>query len=108
MRHANGCHWGRFVRTIVEVEADTETGIVKVVRALAVTDRERSKFLPEVPTTPELGYPTVISSSTRGVMGPRGLPAPVIKKVQEVFLEAMKSPEHMEKMDIAAMTHIRV
>lgn len=23
LRHANGCHWGRFVRTIVEVEADT-------------------------------------------------------------------------------------
>jgi len=22
LRHANGCHWGRFVRTIVEVEAD--------------------------------------------------------------------------------------
>lgn len=22
MRHANGCHWGRFVRTIVEVETD--------------------------------------------------------------------------------------
>ncbi len=22
MRHANGCHWGRFVRTVVEVEAD--------------------------------------------------------------------------------------
>ena len=74
-----------------------------MVRALAVTDRERSKFLPDVPTTHELGYPTVISSSTRGVMGPRGLPAPAIKKVQEVFLEAMKSPEHMEKMDIAAL-----
>jgi len=26
LRHANGCHWGRFVRTIVEVE--TEDGIV--------------------------------------------------------------------------------
>ena len=22
MRHANGCHWGRFVRTILEIEAD--------------------------------------------------------------------------------------
>ena len=22
LRHANGCHWGRFVRTIVEVETD--------------------------------------------------------------------------------------
>lgn len=26
LRHANGCHWGRFVRTIVEV--DTDTGLV--------------------------------------------------------------------------------
>ena len=25
LRHANGCHWGRFVRTIVEV--DTDQGI---------------------------------------------------------------------------------
>jgi len=25
LRHANGCHWGRFVRTIVEVEADNGT-----------------------------------------------------------------------------------
>ena len=23
LRHANGCHWGRFVRTIVEIESDT-------------------------------------------------------------------------------------
>jgi len=23
LRHANGCHWGRFVRTLVEVETDT-------------------------------------------------------------------------------------
>jgi glucarate dehydratase len=22
LRHANGCHWGRFVRTIFEVETD--------------------------------------------------------------------------------------
>jgi glucarate dehydratase len=26
LRHANGCHWGRFVRTIVEIE--TDTGVV--------------------------------------------------------------------------------
>ena len=22
LRHANGCHWGRFVRTIIELESD--------------------------------------------------------------------------------------
>lgn len=26
LRHANGCHWGRFVRTIIEIE--TDEGIV--------------------------------------------------------------------------------
>jgi tripartite-type tricarboxylate transporter receptor subunit TctC len=74
-----------------------------VVRGLTVMDRERSKFLPEIPTTPELGYPTVISSSTRGVMGPKGVPDPAIKKIQEVFLEAMNSPDHVEKMEKAAL-----
>ena len=74
-----------------------------VVRGLAVMDRERSKFLPEIPTTPELGYSSVISSSTRGVMGPRGIPEPIIQKVQEVFLEAMNHPDHMEKMEKAAL-----
>jgi tripartite-type tricarboxylate transporter receptor subunit TctC len=74
-----------------------------VVRGLAMMDRERSKFLPEIPTTPELGYPTVISSSTRGVMGPKGIPEPIIKKIQEVFLEAMNHPDHVEKMEKAAL-----
>ena len=74
-----------------------------VVRGLAMMDKERSKFLPEIPTTPELGYPLVISSSTRGVMGPKGVPEPVIKKIQEVFLQAMKDPEHMDKMEKAAL-----
>jgi len=74
-----------------------------VVRGLVVMDKERSKFLPEIPTTPELGYAAVISSSTRGVMGPKGVPEPVIKKIQEVFLEAMKDPEHIDKMDKAAL-----
>lgn len=36
-------------------------------------------------------------------MGPKGVPEPVIKKIQEVFLEAMKDPEHMDKMDKAAL-----
>jgi tripartite-type tricarboxylate transporter receptor subunit TctC len=72
-------------------------------RGLALMDRERSKFVPDIQTTVELGYPTVISSSTRGVMGPKGIPDPIVKKIQEVFLEAMKNPEHMEKMEKAGL-----
>ena len=68
-------------------------------RILMVMDPQRSKFVPDVPTTAELGFPGVVSSSSRGVFGPAGIPDPIVKKVQTVFLEAMKDPEHMDKMD---------
>jgi tripartite-type tricarboxylate transporter receptor subunit TctC len=71
------------------------------VRALAVMDKERSKFVPDVPTMAELGYPTVISSSTRGIMGPKGIPEPIVTKLQTVLKEAVNSPEHIEKMESA-------
>jgi tripartite-type tricarboxylate transporter receptor subunit TctC len=73
------------------------------IRGLAVMDPNRSSFMPHVPTTVELGYPKVISNSSRGIMGPKGIPEPIVKKLQEVFLEAMKSPEYIEKMNKASL-----
>ena len=92
----------------VDVSFDNVGGVATrikggMLRGLAVMYKERSKFTPDVPTTPEIGFPTVISSSTRGVMGPKGIPAPIVDKIQEVFLEAMKSQDHMEKMDKAGL-----
>jgi len=72
-------------------------------RALAVMDKERSKFYPDVPTSVEQGYPTVISSSTRGIVGPKGLPEPVVKKLQAVFKKAIGDPGHVEKMEKAGL-----
>ena len=72
-------------------------------RGLAVMDPERSKFLPDVPTTAELGYPTVISSSSRGVLGPKGIPESILMKIQAVFKEAIGEPEHVEKMEKAGL-----
>jgi len=72
-------------------------------RILVVFDPQKSKFLPDVPTSVELGFPGVISSSSRGIFGPAGIPEPIQKKVQAIFLEAMNNPEHMDKMDKAAL-----
>ena len=72
-------------------------------RALAVTDHQRSKFVPEVPTMKELGYPTVISSSTRGIAAPKGTPQPVLKKLEEVLRKAMEDPEHVQKLESAGL-----
>ncbi len=68
-------------------------------RVLMIMDPQRSKFMPDVPTTAELGFPKIISSSSRGIFGPAGIPEPILKKIQTVFGEAMQDREHMEKMD---------
>jgi len=96
----------------VEVAFDNVGGIVKQtragqVRALVVLDTQRSKFLPDVPTTPELGMPSVISNSTRGIAGPKGLPAAVVKRLQDGFAKAMADPEHVKKLEESGLA-IRV
>jgi tripartite-type tricarboxylate transporter receptor subunit TctC len=73
------------------------------VKPIAVMDRERSKFYPDVPITAEAGYPLFISSSTRGIVGPKGLPEPIVKKLQDAFKKAMDNPEHLEKMEKAGL-----
>lgn len=68
-------------------------------RVLAVTDHERSKFMPQVPTTKELGFATVISSSTRGIVAPKGLPPAIAKRLQEALRKAMEHPDHIKRME---------
>lgn len=69
------------------------------IRMLTIMDKERSKFYPDLPTTAELGFPTVLSASTRGIAAPKGIPQPILKKLEEIFKKAMESKEHMEKLE---------
>ena len=92
----------------LDVAFDNVGGVVRrirsgEVRALAVLDTRRSPFLPDVPTMPELGFPTVISSSTRGIAVPRGTPEAIVKRLQDVFRKAMEDPEHVRKMEEAGL-----
>lgn len=88
----------------VDVAFDNVSGVVKPMRAkqarvLAVTDKERSRFIPDAPTTAELGYPAIISSSTRGIVAPKGTPEPVVRKLAEVLAKSMNDPDHKKRMD---------
>jgi tripartite-type tricarboxylate transporter receptor subunit TctC len=73
------------------------------VRMLTIMDKERTKFYPDLPTTAEVGYPTVISASTRGIAGPKGIPEPILKKITDTFKKAMMTKEHLDKLEGAAM-----
>lgn len=92
----------------IDVSFDNVGGIVTQVkagqvRALAVMDTERSKFLPDVPTTKELGLPTVISSSTRGIGGPKGMDPAIVKTLQAALSKAMADPEHIKRLEDAGL-----
>lgn len=68
-------------------------------RGLAVLDRERSKFVPGVPTSAEQGFPDVVTASAAGIVGPKGIPDPILRKLEAVFRKAIESPEHVEKIE---------
>jgi len=71
------------------------------VRILMVMDQEKTKFYPDAPSAPDAGMPTVISASTRGIGAPKGIPEPIVKRLQEVLKKAMLSKEHMERLENA-------
>ena len=93
----------------VDVAFDNVGGAIKPVksgqaRALVVTDTVRSKFLPDVPTTVELGFPTIISNSTRGITAPKGTPPDVVAKLTEILGKAMADPDHNKKLEDQGLT----
>jgi tripartite-type tricarboxylate transporter receptor subunit TctC len=58
------------------------------VRVLAVTSAERSKFLPDVPTMSEAGFPSIAFSSWLGFFAPAGTPADVVKRLANGIADA--------------------
>lgn len=49
-------------------------------RMIAVFSKERSKFMPEVQTTVEQGYPSVLTTEMTGYAGPAGMPDYIVQK----------------------------
>ncbi len=85
--------------TVGDNYVQSKDGKIKV---LAVLDKERTtKFFPNVPTMKELGYGDLYSASTRGFGVPKGVPEPVMKKLEDALLKAMKSDEHVKKIEDA-------
>ena len=68
-----------FVTTIPPVQQFIRDGQL---RAIALTDAERSASLPELPTTAEQGMPGLEVSTWNAVMAAVGTPAPVIARLR--------------------------
>lgn len=64
--------------------------------ALADTASKRSSSFPNVPTLAESGYPGFDATIWFGIVGPAGLPKPVMDKLVPALDKVMKDPEVIE------------
>lgn len=67
-------------------------------RALAITDTERSALLPDVPTTKEAGLPNYQASSWNALAVPAGTPKDVVARLHREIAAALKDPEVSKKL----------
>jgi tripartite-type tricarboxylate transporter receptor subunit TctC len=72
-------------------------------RALATLGDERSAALPNVPTLKESGY-DIVHTSAFGIIGPKGMPANVVAKIDEAIEKSMKDPALVKRMDTLGIT----
>jgi tripartite-type tricarboxylate transporter receptor subunit TctC len=63
------------------------------VNALGVTSLRRSVVLPDLPTIAEAGVPGYDVGSWFAVVGPAGLPKPIVDKLNGAIAQALASPE---------------
>lgn len=62
------------------------------IRALATTAPQRIKTMSEVPTMAELGFKDCVLVSWHGIVGPKGMPAEVVDKLDQAAKKALEDP----------------
>jgi tripartite-type tricarboxylate transporter receptor subunit TctC len=71
-------------------------------RLLATWGEKRSDRYPQVPTIKEIGH-DVVARSHLGIIGPKGIPKPIVARLGDAFKKALEDPEFlsvMKKMDM--------
>ncbi len=76
--------------SVSQVAAQVKAGTL---RALAVSTRQRSATLPDVPTLAEAGVPHYGFDAWIALIGPAGMPRPVVDGYAAAVRSAMASPE---------------
>lgn len=75
-------------------------------RALAVTGKERSSQLPEIPTVAESGLPGFENTGWFGLLAPAGTPASVINKVQADTVKTLSQTDTKARLFVQGMSPV--
>jgi tripartite-type tricarboxylate transporter receptor subunit TctC len=72
--------------------------------ALAVSGSRRSPTLPEVPTVAEAGVAGYVADFTLAMWAPRGVPDPIVARMRQAFVDALRTPEAAERLKASDQT----
>ena len=73
------------------------------VRPLAVTGTTRHPLVKELPTLIEAGFAGFDAQQWYGVVGPAGIPAPIVKQLNDALAEVLAAPDMREKLAVEAI-----
>jgi tripartite-type tricarboxylate transporter receptor subunit TctC len=68
------------------------------IKPLAVSGKQRSSAMPNVPTMAEAGYPQLDSGAWMGLLAPAGTPAAVVGRLNAEVAKVLKDPELIKKL----------
>jgi tripartite-type tricarboxylate transporter receptor subunit TctC len=74
-------------------------------RLLVIYAYQRSEKYPQVPTLKEVGY-NLVNTSSLGIVGPKGMPKPIVQKLHDAFKKGMEDSEFqsiMKKFDMVLL-----
>ena len=82
-------------------QATNTTGPItsKLVKAYAITTKERLKSLPDLPTADEAGLKGFQLGVWHGIYAPKGTPTPIIQKLTVALQAALKDPTLITKFN---------
>jgi tripartite-type tricarboxylate transporter receptor subunit TctC len=66
--------------------------------ALGVSGSKRAATLPDVPTLAEAGVTGYEADFSLVMYAPRGAPAPVVERMRQVFVDALKTPDVQDRL----------
>ena len=69
-------------------------------RALAISTAQRSKFVPEVPTLVESGFPDMVITGWHGIAVPAKTPRAIVERLNRELNSALAEPAVVERLDV--------
>jgi tripartite-type tricarboxylate transporter receptor subunit TctC len=92
----------------VKLGSVTWTGALGQIRAgtvvpLAVSASQRMPEFPQVPTMKDLGYPDLVATTWFGIVGPAGVPEPIVSRLHAAIEHALQAPEMRKRMEAEGM-----